>query len=203
MTILIIVFTAFISYQAFENRELFDRFKFNAYAIYKYKNWHRMLTHGLIHADWMHLIFNMFVLYSFGDLVESVFKAWYGYRGILYFIIFYISALAAASISSLLKHKYDSSYNAVGASGAVSAMVFASILFDPWNSLIIFPIPIPIPGFLFGIAYLAYSHYMDNNKKTSDNVAHDAHLYGALYGLLFPLLLEPSLLSHFIAELFG
>ncbi len=200
MTLFFIIITCAISLMGFGNKELFDKLKFNAYMVYHRKEWYRLFSHGLLHADYMHLAFNMIALYSFGDNVEMYFKAVFGIKGLFYYSLMYISALCVSSLPSLLQHKNDHTYNAIGASGAVSAVLFAAILFDPFISIGFIFIPIPIPGWVFGPAYLLYSHYM--GKKGIDNIGHDAHFYGAVYGFLFPVLLNYKVLIYFINRFF-
>ena len=192
ITILIIILTCFISFTAFNRNDFFAKFQFNPYRVYKSKEWYRIITHGFLHADYTHLIFNMFTLFFFGRLVEYAI-------GKLFFIILYISAICIASLTTLIKHKNNYLYNSVGASGGVSAIVFASILFSPIE--IIYLYFIPIPGFIFAILYLLYSHYM--SKRNQDNINHDAHLLGAIYGFLFPLIIDIENINYFFYALFG
>jgi membrane associated rhomboid family serine protease len=146
----------------------------------------------------MHLLFNMITLWSFGTAVERVFSAMITPVG---FVLFYLSAIVVAILPTYLGHRHDPNYRSLGASGGVSAVLFAFILFDPWSKLVIFPIPVPIPAFLFAILYVAYSIWMD--RRGRDNVNHSAHLWGAAYGVLFTVLLEPRILGHFTQTLFG
>jgi len=139
ITIIITIITALVSIAAFNNRELFARLQFNPYQVYYRKEVHRLVTHGFIHANWEHLIFNMVSFFFFGRLVEGLFNSK------LLFILFYLSAIIIASITTLFKHKDDHWYNSVGASGGVSAIIFAAILFDPFTGIIILPIPFPYP----------------------------------------------------------
>lgn len=204
VTIFIIILTALVSIPAFNNSNLFNKLKFNAYMTYHKKEWYRLFSHGLLHANWEHIIFNMLTLYFFGDNVEMVMEAFYNVKmfpipGKLMFLLFYISAIGIASIASLIKHKNNHYYNAVGASGAVSAILFAAIFFDPWRGVMLFLIPIPIPGFIFGALYLVYSHYM--GRRGMDNIGHDAHFWGAIYGFAFPMLWKPELFQYFIDQL--
>lgn len=196
---LIIAITAIVSILAFSNHNISDKLKFNAYRINHNKEWYRMFTYGFVHANWFHLFVNMFVLYSFGKYVEYFFKMYFMEYGVIIFVLFYMLSLLASTTYSYEKHKQDIFYNAVGASGAVSAIVFASILFFPIGKMIIFPIPIPLPSFVFGILYLIYSLYM--SKKGNDNVGHDAHLFGAIFGFLFPIAIKPKLFMIFIEQL--
>ena len=201
ITILIIAVTAIISVIAFSNHELFRRLAFNAYDIKHFKNSYRFLTYALIHADWIHLLVNMMVLYSFGRIVEAYFGFYFGTKGILYYILLYVGGIALSTLPSYGKHKDDYSYTAVGASGAVSAVLFASIIFDPMSKIMIFPIPIGIPAIIFGPMYLAYSWYM--GKKNIDNVGHDVHFWGAIFGFAFTLILKPALFGNLLNILTG
>ena len=195
VTIIIIAVTVLVSLMAFNNREIFRRLAFNAYDIKHFKNSYRFLSYALIHADWIHLFINMMVLYSFGRVVEEYYVMLFGVKGILYFILLYVGGTALSTLPSYGKHKDDYSYTAVGASGAVSAVVFAFILFDPMGKLTLFPIPIGIPAIIFGVGYLIYSAYM--GKKNIDNVGHDAHFWGAVFGFLFTIVIKPELIVRF------
>ncbi len=203
MTILLIVITSIISVIAFNRRELFNKLQLNPYAVYHKKEWYRIISHGFLHADWIHLFINMFVLYSFGNSVESIFKQ-LATEGIikspvLSFGILYFASMVFATVTTIKKQKDNSWYNSVGASGAVSAIVFTHIFFFPLQTIELYAI-IPIPGIILGVAYLAYSHYM--SKRSGDNVNHDAHFIGAVFGFLFPIILEPKLINVFLGQLF-
>lgn len=202
MTLLLVLVTGVVSYLAFQRTELFYRLMFNPFQILQRREWYRLLSHGLVHADWVHLMVNMFVLWSFGQFVENRFQAMEAIGKIgsarFTFLLFYASALVVSSLLTLYKHRNHYQYNSVGASGAVSAMVFCSILFEPSQLIYLFAI-LPIPGWLFGFSYLAYSWYM--GKKESDYINHDAHFVGAVYGLLFPLLLQPSLAGELLQRI--
>lgn len=203
MTIFIVIFTSLISILAFSRPELMYKLQFNPFQVHHRKQYYRMLTHGLLHADWVHLIINMLVLLSFGTAVEHYFGRLESTGSLkfpgLIFILLYGGAVVVSSLTTLRKYKDNSMYNSVGASGGVSAVIFTSIFFAPWQNLLLYAI-IPIPGILFGVLYLAYSHYM--SKKASDNINHDAHFIGAVYGLVFPLFIDISLLGTFIDQLF-
>lgn len=199
ITWIIILLTSAISIPAFSNRAFFDKMKFNAFIIKENKQWYRFISYGLIHADWMHLLINMFVLYSFGEQVEMMFIYIFGLKGTILFLILYVSAIFISAYPSYEKHKNNSWYNAVGASGAVSAILFSSILLLPSSKIYLLFIPFPIPAVIFGILYLIYSAYMA--KKAVDNIGHDAHFWGAVYGLTFPIVLKPSLFLNFINQI--
>jgi membrane associated rhomboid family serine protease len=183
---------------------MFAKLQFNPYQVYHRKEYFRLLSHGFIHADWMHLIVNMFVLYSFGNVVESYFKQLEAmgviHFPILYFTFLYLAAIVIASLTTLIKYKDNIMYNSVGASGGVSAILFCSIFFAPYNPIGLYFV-IKIPGIIFGILYLVYSQYM--SKKNVDNVNHDAHFIGAVFGFIFPLIIKFSLIHVFIDQLFS
>lgn len=200
ITWLIIGVTALISYLAFQNSGLMNKLQFNAAKIIHEKEYYRLVSHAFIHANWSHLIVNMFVLYFFGRNIEAYFGYYFGNRTIAYFLLLYFGGILVSNLWSLIKHQNNYYYNAVGASGAVSAILFASIFFNPWEPLYLFAV-IPIPGILFAVGYLFYSY--QKSKKNTDNVAHDAHLLGAIFGFIFPILLKPDLFEQFIDKLFA
>lgn len=197
ITLIIVIVTVAVSILALRERRWFDTLMLSPYRVVHDKQWYRIITHGFIHADYIHLAVNMIVLYSFGEAVEVMFgmvsNLW-----ILHFLVLYFFGMVAASITTIAKHKDNYSYASVGASGAVSAVLFAFIFMQPWEKLWIMGI-LPVPGIIFGPLYLWYSSYM--GKRGGDNVNHDAHMYGALFGFLYPMLVEPGLLRHFIDSL--
>lgn len=204
MTLAFIIITSIISIVAFGNRQLFAKFQFNPYQVYHRKEYYRLLSHGFIHADWMHLIVNMIVLYSFGNAVESYFGQLEA-EGLMnhaeiWFSFMYLAAIIFSSVTTLKKYKDDFMYNSVGASGGVSAVLFCSIFFNPWAKLGLYFV-IPVPAIIFGVGYLIYSQYM--SKKNIDNINHDAHFIGAVFGFLFPLLIKFSFIYIFINQLTG
>ena len=200
ITYIIIAITCVISYLAFQNHGLMDKLQFNAAKVIHQKQYYRLISHAFIHASWSHLLVNMFVLYFFGRGIEQYFGYYFGIRATAYFLLLYFGGILASNLWSLIKHQNNYYYNAVGASGAVSAMLFAFIFFNPWEKLLIFFV-IPLPGILFAVGYLFYSYQM--SKSSNDNVAHDAHLLGAVFGFVFPILLKPSLFNQFIDQLFS
>ena len=199
MTILLIAVTALISILAFNNQVLFDRLKFSPYAIHHRKEVYRFASYALVHAGWLHLLINMWVLYSFGSIVERTFKLHFGAGGMFYYFMLYVAGVLFSVLFDYGKFKNNVYYNAVGASGAVSAVVFSSILIYPAGSIYLFPIPFPIPSWLFGILYLVYSAYMQ--RKGTDNVGHSAHFWGAVFGMLFTVALLPDVLHNFFFQL--
>ncbi|HZL11833.1 MAG TPA: rhomboid family intramembrane serine protease [Prolixibacteraceae bacterium] len=199
MTIILIAITVAVSFAAFKSPKLMDQLQFNASKIYHKKEYHRLITHAFIHANWEHLFVNMIVLFSFGRAIEVYFEYNFGNLYIQYYLLLYFGGILVSNIYALIKHRNNYFYNSVGASGAVSAILFAAIFFDPWNMIYFFGI-LPIPGVVFAALYLVYSYQMSVKQK--DNVAHDAHFLGALFGFIFPILLNPSLFETFLDKLF-
>lgn len=199
ISLIIIVVTVLVSILAFNNRELFHKLTFNPYSIKNKNEWWRFVSHALLHADWIHLGINMYVLYSFSNIVETTYLNSLGYRGLFYYFLLYLGGVLFSSVFDFGKQKDNPYYNAVGASGAVAAVVFASILIYPGGSLFLFPIPFPIPSWAFGILYIIYSAWM--GKKGGDNIGHNAHLWGAIYGLIFTALTIPGVLTGFFERI--
>jgi len=199
MTIVIIAVTCLVSITAFSRPEIVEKLQFNASKIIHQREYFRLISHGFVHANWEHLFVNMIVLYSFGRVIESYFDVNFGRMSNAYFLILYFGGMLVSNMYALVKQRNNFYYNAVGASGAVSAILFAAIFFFPWDSIYFFGI-IPIPGIVFAALYLAYSYYM--SRKQNDNIAHDAHFLGALFGFVFPILLNPDNFQYFIDKLF-
>jgi len=170
----------------------------NPYAVANQKAYYRFITSGFIHADYVHLGFNMFTLYFFGRNVEQFFAAQFGNSASYLFVCFYLLAIIISEVPTFLKHRNNPNYNSLGASGGVAAVLFASIIIFPTNIISIYAI-IPIPGFVVGILYLIYSYYMSRRGK--DNINHDAHFYGAIFGVLFILIIHPGVIDNFLYEL--
>ncbi len=203
-TIFLIVITSIVSVIAFMNQDLFTRLLFNPYQVLERKQYYRLLTHGFVHANWWHLFVNMFVLYFFGTTAEQhimglAIGGYLKYPMLVYLLLYLISIVFATSIS-LFRHKNNYMYNSVGASGAVSAVMFFSIFFSPWQKLYLYA-AIPIPGIVFAVLYIFYSQYM--SRKQNDNINHDAHLLGAVFGFIFPLFIDLSLINKFIDGIFN
>ena len=200
ITILIIAVTVVVSFSAFNNDELNYKLPFSPYLA-KHKNeWWRVITHAFVHADHMHLFFNMYVLYNFGELIEATLRNAYGdFTGGLYFIGLYFGGIIFATLPSLQKHSDNSLYRSVGASGAVSAVLFAFIMVYPKAPLSLMLIPIPIPAYIMGALYLAFETYSNNNRST--NIAHDAHLAGAVFGIVYMVVLNFEILPNFIHQI--
>ena len=196
LTLVIVAVTVLVSWRAFNDHNLLERLILWPPAVERRKQYDRLLGYGFVHADWMHLLFNMITLWSFGTAVERAFSQMITPAG---YVLFYLSAIVVSILPTYISHRRDPNYRSLGASGGVSAVLFSFILFDPWSTLIIFPIPLPIPAFLFAVLYVGYSIWMD--RRGRDNVNHSAHLWGAAYGVLFTVLLEPRILGHFVQTL--
>ena len=186
ITLIIVVITALVSIGGFNNQKIIDDLIFYPPAITRRREYYRFITHGLIHADFIHLIFNMLALYSFGTHVEKAFShhCLFGEMGKLYYVILYIGGLIIASVPDYIKHRDNYHFRSLGASGAVCAVIFASVMLFPKLGIGFAFIPgISIPGYLFAVIYLAYCIYMDKRDQTRIN--HSAHFWGSLFGILF------------------
>lgn len=188
VTFILIGLTVAVSLLAFNDGRLKQKLVLWPPAVRRKKEYWRLLSYGLVHADGMHLFFNMFTLYFFGRAMEAYLGARIGPLGLP---LLYVGGLIVSILPSYLKHQDDPNYYSLGASGAVSAVLFAFVLLRPGAT--IYLLVIPVPALIFGIAYLAYSWYMD--RQSNDNINHSAHLWGAGFGLLFMALLEPGLLG--------
>jgi membrane associated rhomboid family serine protease len=191
---LIFLFTIVTSIYAFYDEGTYGKFMLHAYSVAKGKNVYQLITSGLIHKDWSHLIFNMLSYYFFAFNLERIIGHWQ--FGLLYFL-----SLILSDLPSVFRHKDHFWYNSLGASGAVCAIVFSFIMFSPMTKLIIFPIPIPIPAVLYGVLFLVYTSYA--GRKANDGINHDAHFYGALAGVIITIALFPQAISIFIDSVAG
>ena len=183
ITVIIVVLTCVVSFVGFSNQRVIDELIFNPPAIHNRNEWYRFFSCGLIHADIMHLAFNMFSFYVFGRLVEDGFVQIFGAKGLLLYALMYIAALGACLVPTYTQHRDNYHYRSLGASGAVSAVVFAGIFLYPTQGLSLMFIPISIPGFIFGPIYLFVTAYL--SKRGGSHINHSAHLWGALFGIAF------------------
>jgi len=193
-TLILIGLTITISIFAFNRRPLLERLILWPPAITERHQYERLLTYGLIHADPQHLIFNMFTLYFFGRAVEGFYQQELGQVG---FVLFYASAIIAAIIPTYLQHRNDRNYRSLGASGGVSAVLCAFILFRPWSTIYVFVLP--VPAILYAVAYFGWTYFQ--NQQQRSNVNHSAHLWGAVYGVAVTLIIEPRALKFFLTQL--
>jgi len=201
ITIALIVANAVFSFIGFSNGKLMAKTIGWPYYEKREKQYYRWITSGFLHADWVHLIFNMFTLFSFGISIEDKFHD-KGLGGSAAYLALYFSALIITNIPAYLKHKDDENYRSLGASGAVSAVLFAAILFNPWSPVYLYG-ALRIPSVLFAVLYIIYCIYA--GRRNSDNINHDAHLWGAIYGIIFTLILiavkNPTLYQDILQKL--
>lgn len=192
-TISIIAVTCVVSFLGFSNAQLIDKLIFWPPAV-KRGQYYRFLSHALIHADGTHLLFNMITLYFFGRALEGFYEQALGPFG---FALFYAGAVVVAILPSYFANKDNPAYRSLGASGGVSAVLFAFILLSPWSRIYVWFVP--MPAILYAVAYVAYSIYMERQGR--DNINHSAHLWGGAYGVAFTLLAEPRVFSTFLQQL--
>jgi membrane associated rhomboid family serine protease len=207
VTLVIIIVTALVSLGGFSNQKIVNDLIFYPPSV-RQGQWWRMFSCGFIHADFGHLLFNMYALYIFGigqnkSGVEYTFIDLFGDKGKWIYLAMYLSALAICLLPTYARHKNDYNYRSLGASGAVSAVVFAQILFHPLNGLGLFFIPVFVAGFLFGIIYLLVSQWLD--RKGGGNINHSAHIWGALFGVAFTIIAcrvfsDFPIVSYFVDE---
>lgn len=193
VTLVLIALTVAVSYLAWRNPKLMERLILWPPAVAR-GQWHRLLSYGFVHGDGQHLLFNMVTLYFFGGLIE---RSYAGYLGPIGFVGFYLSALLVSILPTYLRHRHDAGYRSLGASGAVAAVLFAFILISPWSLIIVFIVP--VPAIVYAVLYVGYSVWAE--RRGQDNVNHSAHLWGAGYGVLFSLVMEPRILGLFLDRL--
>jgi membrane associated rhomboid family serine protease len=194
ITLIIIAITSIVSFMALKNSRLLNDLLLWPPAIARQREYHRLVTYGLVHADFGHLLFNMVTLFFFGRVMEGFFSARLGAFG---FALFYIGGLVASILPTYLKNRNNPQYRSLGASGAVSAVLFAFILLAPWQMIIV--LVVPLPAIVYAVAYTAYSIYMD--RRGGGYVNHSAHLWGAAYGVLVTVLVDPRVLPYFLNTL--
>jgi Uncharacterized membrane protein (homolog of Drosophila rhomboid) len=195
VTWILIAITGLVSWMAFNNRKLADRLILWPPAIDRHRQYDRLVTYGFIHADFAHLLFNMITLYFFGRLIERIMVQVTG--SMLTYPAFYLAALVVSILPSYLRNQKNPNYLSLGASGAVSAVLFAFILVSPWSLIFVFFIP--APAILYAVFYVGYSIWMD--RRGGDRINHSAHLAGAAFGVLFMVMMEPRVLQIFMQEL--
>jgi membrane associated rhomboid family serine protease len=189
---LIFAITIATSLWAFYNENAYSNMILHPYSVSRGYRVYTIITSGLIHNDWMHLFFNMLSYYFFAFRLESALGHWQ-------FGLLYVVSLIISDLPTVYKHKNDEWYHSLGASGAVSAVIFSYIMFDPLSKMMIMPIPIAIPAVLFGVLYLVYCNYA--SKYSRDNINHDAHFFGALSGLLITIALNPHIVNSFLTQI--
>lgn len=208
ITLIIVAATVLVSIQAFGKPELFRRFTLHPWSVQHRREYYRLFSHALIHADTMHLFLNMFVFWSFGSFLELLFRSeklftglfphipyWGDERGVVYFALLYVGGVIVATLPAMRKHGNNPSYSAVGASGAVSAVMMAFMLMFP-NYQVLFFFIIPCPAWLGALIFLGVEHWLSRSGRT--HIAHDAHIWGALYGIAFVTVLYPGFPVEFV-----
>jgi membrane associated rhomboid family serine protease len=194
LTLIIIIITSLVSIGGFTNRKIIDDLIFYPPAVSENNQWYRFITCGLIHADIFHLFLNMYGLYLFGTHVETAFMYIFGHKGGFMYIVLYITALIVCLLPTYKKHRGNFYYRSLGASGAVSAVIFSFILLFPLQKLGIIFLPVMMPGFIFGLIYLALSYWAE--RRSAGNINHSAHIWGGIYGIAF-LVVTAQLLSNY------
>jgi membrane associated rhomboid family serine protease len=199
ITLIIIIFTSLISLQGFSKYAFIDVLKHAPFREWHHKEYYRLLTSGFVHADWTHLLVNMFVLYSFGEFIESYIYASFGpSAGRLIFLGMYLLNIIFANLLTFYKHKDNPSFSSIGASGAVSGIIFIFIMLRPWSTLNLFFF-IPLPAIVVGIGYLVYSTWAAG--KEHGRVDHLAHFAGAIAGMMMIILLKKEIITEFFQRL--
>ncbi len=198
LTLVIILVTTGISLYAMQKPTVLSAFMMNPYSVIHHRHYYRFISSGFIHKNHMHLIFNMFTLYFFGTQLEYIFREIFGNAGAVHFMVLYILGILVSDIATVIKHRNNYHYNSLGASGAVSAVVFACILFLPLRDICIYGI-LCFPGFVLGVGYLIYSFY--SSRKAKDGINHDAHLYGAIFGIIYCLVWYPDSVRIFLTQM--
>ncbi len=183
LVFIIIVITTIVSYKGFTNSQFLEDYEFEVDRILVDRQYYRLVTSGFLHTGWLHLGFNLFSLYIFSGVVEMG-------LGSLNFVLIYFASLAGGGLLSLLIHRHHGNYSSVGASGAVCGVMFASVALFPQMRISLFPLPFSIPSWLFALSFVGFSIYGVRSRK--DNIGHDAHLGGALVGMLLSLILHPA-----------
>ncbi|WP_343690599.1 rhomboid family intramembrane serine protease [Chitinophaga sp.] len=197
LTFTIILITCLVSLTTmFYNPDKIDELSLRPTMIRDRKQYYRFITCGLVHADLLHLGFNMFSLYFCGRFIEDIFETIFHSK--FYFLIFYVLGIILSGIPTYLRHKNDDYYSSIGASGAVSAVIYATVLFAPWATIRVLVIPMPL--IVYAVLYMAMTVYLDK-RQYGDGINHSAHLWGAIFGLVFPIIFKPSIALYFLDQL--
>lgn len=197
LTIILIIVTVILSITAWNKQELQHKWIFNPYLVYTKKQYWRFLTSGFLHSNGMHLFFNMLALFFFGDVIDRVFSSRYPEMSNIYYLLLYLGGIIISDIPTFIKHKQDPNYYSLGASGGVAAVLFGAILYKPLSTIYVYFIP--LPAFVLGGLYIVYSYFQ--GKRMADNVNHDAHLFGALFGIFFTVILNPAVVLSFFRQI--
>ena len=199
ITIIIIVITVFTSWKSLDNSDITVKYNFSPYRIRYFSEYYRFISYAFIHASWEHLLFNMFSLFFIGFSLENELKLLYNQYFYVIYLTLYLTAIPISTLYSFYRNNKNAYYSSIGASGAVSSIVFGLILLNPTTKFYLFALPIGIPAYIFGIVYLASAFYL--SKKNNDNIAHDAHISGAIWGIIFLIIINPGLLVNFFHQI--
>lgn len=198
ITYIIIGVTTVVSFYAFQSPSLMASLMMNPFYTHRKQQYYRFVSSGFIHKDHMHLLWNMLSFYFFGTAIEREFQKLFGDAGSVYFIALYLLAIVVSDVPTYFKHRNNPGYNSLGASGGVSAVIFAFIIFEPLSDICIY-FALCMPGFILGALYIIFSWYQ--GRRSNDNINHDAHLYGALFGFIFCVIVAPSSIGSFLEEI--
>ncbi|MGE5355915.1 MAG: rhomboid family intramembrane serine protease [Deltaproteobacteria bacterium] len=197
VTKIIAVVIFMISLQGFNNAGFFDRFKHSPFRVVHYKEYYRLLTSGFLHGSWVHLLINLFVFWQFGGFVEEyIFNNYFGpVKGAVLYVLLFLLSVVAANIHTTIQHKNNHYYASIGASGAVSAILFSYMLINPWSKIYLYAI-IPIYTVVAAVLYLVYSQWASRNSQ--DHIDHSAHFYGAVFGFFYTIAVNPVIFKYFL-----
>lgn len=206
ITLTLVAIIVIFSLYGFNNQQTLHKYLFHPYSIYHNKEHYRFLTHAFIHGDFIHLAFNCLALYGFGSALEDYFfPQLFGPKsGKVYYLILFTGGIYAASITEYYRNRNNVSYSSLGASGAISSVLFCFIMLSPLSTISFFFFP--MPGWVAGLLLLGVSYYLIRRKKTTsytDNISHESHFWGALFGIAFIITLKPALVKHFISQIFS
>lgn len=190
-----------VSLLAFNNRLLFERYLFSPYEVWRRKEWYRLITTGFLHANWVHLLINLFVFWEFGSFLEQAYLSVFGQVGSMIFLAaLFLGGIIVANIPALFKHRHNPSFRSVGASGGVSAVLFSYILINPWSKLYLYMV-LPLYSIVAGVLFLIYSYWA--SKQNRDNIDHLAHFWGSVYGVVFTAIVYPESIMIFWNKILG
>ena len=187
----LIITAGFSFYALYVNQNLIDKFALNPNKVANRRGFSSVFTSGLVHANLPHLVFNMITLYFFGPTLEALI-------GSLRFILIYIISLIVGNLATVIKYRNNPEYRSIGASGAISGVLFSYILLNPFSGIVIFPVPFPLPAYIFAILYLLWSYFA--SKRGMDMINHDAHIWGAIAGIASTIFLVPTAINEFLSN---
>jgi membrane associated rhomboid family serine protease len=201
ITKILSLFIVVCSLIGFANPSIIEKYIFSPYLIKHYKQHYRFLSHAFFHANFLHLFLNVWIFWMFGNVIEYNYQLLFDEKlGKIYFLILFTGGIYASSIAEYIKHKNNPSYASLGASGAIEAVVFSFIIMNPFQWLYFFFIP--MPAWLIGLLFLIFSFYMSKRKLPNDRIGHEAHFWGAIFGIVFTFIIKPSLLLAYFDLIF-